>query len=63
MEQAYEIASMLMGSAHSIYKQDCPHSVEYPDSAYQHTLPFSHWIGPRQSLQYQNITSIAIENH
>ena len=37
MEQAYEIASVPMGSAQLTHKQDHPHSVEHPDGAYQHT--------------------------
>ena len=63
MERAYEIASLPMGSAQLTYKQDHPHSVEHSDGAHQHTLPFIHWTGPRQSLQYQSITIVAIENH
>ena len=39
MEQAYEIASILTGSAQSTHKQDHLHSIEHPDGACQHTLP------------------------
>ena len=63
VERAYEIASMPRGSAQLTHKQDHPHSVEHPNGVYQHTLPSIHWTGPRQSLWYQSITIVAIENH
>ena len=62
MEQAYEIASMPTGSAQLTHKQDHRHSFDHPDSAYHHILPSIHWTGPKQSLRYQNITIVAIEN-
>ena len=52
-----------MGSAQLTYKQDHPHSVEHPNGACQYTLPSIHWTGLRQSLWYQSIAIIAIENH
>ena len=46
-----------------MYKQAHPYSDEYPDSAFQHTLPSIHWTGLILFLQYQSMTNIAIENN
>ena len=63
VECIYEIASVPIESAQSTYKQDHPHLIEHPDSVGQHTLPSIHWTRLRQSLRYQSITIVAIENY